>query len=222
MRTTGVAAGVVVAVIVSACGGSGPRQDANEPSGKFMVRVLSAWSPSQRLAQSTSLVIAVHNIDTKTLPDVAVTICNTTCTYSRRALARGWGTSVGAFSYKLNMPGLANNSRPVWIVDEGPNPHQVCAYSCQQGGPGGGVTAYSNTWALGELKPNETATFQWKLTAVAPGTHVVAWQVAAGLNGKAEAVTSAGVQPRGTFVVHITRAPARYYVTNSGQAVTPR
>jgi hypothetical protein len=220
VQTCGLVSGLAVAATLAACG-SAPRQDASEPSGFYHVRVVTAWRTPQRLAQSTSLVITVRNMDsTKTIPDVAVTICNTTCSYSPAALRRGWGTSVQAFGQKLDMPGLANDSRPVWIVNQAPNPHNICTYSCQQGGPGGAVTAYSNTWALGELKPNASATFVWKLTAVSPGVHIVAWQVAAGLNGKAKAITVGGVQPRGKFVIHVARAPARSYVNNNGQVVS--
>jgi hypothetical protein len=219
VQICGLLAGLTVAVTLSACG-SAPRQDANEPSGLYKVRVLSVWRPVQRLAQSTSLVITIRNVDTKTIPNIAVTICNTTCTYSLAALHRGWGTSVAAFGQKLNMPGLASDSRPVWIVDQAPNPNNICAFSCQQRGPGGAVTAYSNTWALGELKPNASATFEWRLTAVSPGVHVVAWQVAAGLNGKARAITVAGVQPKGRFIVHVRRAPQQSYVNSNGQVVT--
>ncbi len=111
------------------------------------------------------------------------------------------------------MPGLANASRPVWIIDRAPGPKGgPCPtlnanaspngpyqnnYSACTGGPGGAVTAYSNTWALGTLKPGQTATFAWNLTAVKSGTHVVNWQIAAGLNGKAKAVSAAGGAAQG-------------------------
>ena len=52
------------------------------------------------------------------------------------------------------------------------------------------------------------------------GKHVVAWQVAAGLNGKAKAVLSNGSAPRGTFAVNVEPAPAQSYVNNNGQIVT--
>jgi hypothetical protein len=93
-------------------------------------------------------------------------------------------------------------------------------YSGCTGGPGGAVTAYSNTWALGSLAPGKTATFAWNLTAVKPGTHVVTWQIAAGLNGKAKAVSSTGGPPRGEFVVKISQAPQQAYVDNGGKVVT--
>ena len=65
-------------------------------------------------------------------------------------------------------------------------PPGPCRYSCRSGGPGGAVTAYANTWALGPLKPGATAKFVWGVTAVKSGRHVVQYQVAAGLNGKAK------------------------------------
>jgi len=210
--------GVAVALTLSACGG-GQLQSANEPSGKFKVQVSSSFPTSQRLSQATNLVIKVTNVDAKTIPDVAVTICNVTCGWSAKDLANGWGTSVQAFSYKLDMPGLASDSRPVWVLDRGPNPGNACGYSCQAGGPGGATTAYSNTWALGRLKPNQTAVFDWHVTAVEPGSYKVAWQVAAGLNGKALARTTSGVQPTGTFNVKIKSSPRESYVNNSGQVV---
>jgi hypothetical protein len=82
------------------------------------------------------------------------------------------------------------------------------------------VTAYSNTWALGSLAPGKSVTLHWRLTAVAPGTHYVYWRVAAGLNGKAKAVTAGGGAPQGSFTVNISKAPAQAYVDNSGKVVT--
>ena len=86
-------------------------------------------------------------------------------------------------------------------------------------GPGA-VTAYANTWALGQLRPGQTAKFDFSVTAVKPGRHVVAWEVAAGLNGKAKAVLQDGSLPHGKFTVLIHNAPAQTYVNNNGQIVT--
>jgi hypothetical protein len=194
--------GALAALLLSACGG-GQRQDATEPSGKFTVEVTTASFPSsQRLSEHAHLVLAVHNVSGKTLPDVAVTICNVTCRYPAPP---GGGTSAAAFSENLQMPGLAHRSRPVWVVD---NP------------PAGAVTAYSNTWALGQLPRGRTARFDFGVTAVKPGRHMVAWEVAAGLNGKAKAVLSDGSLPHGTFTVLVHNTPAQTYVNNGGQVVT--
>jgi len=210
----------VLALLLSACGG-GARQDANEPSGNFLVVVTTASFPaSQRLSGHSHFVLAIRNTGSKTIPNIAVTICNVTCAYPAPA---GEGTTAGAFAQDLQMQGLANASRPVWVVDRPPG---ACNYGCKanspggEGGPGGAVTAYSNTWALGALSPGRTARFDWAVTAVAPGRHVVAWEVAAGLNGKAKAVLSNGSAPHGTFTVNISTAPAQTYVNNSGQIVT--
>lgn len=212
--------GVLAALILTACGG-GQRQDASEPSGNYTVQITTASFPSsQRLSEHAHLVLAVHNLSRKTLPDVAVTICNVTCAYPAPP---GQGTSAAAFAENLQMAGLAHPSRPVWVVDKPPGP---CNYGCEAnsssggGGAGGAVTAYSNTWALGQLGPNQTAKFDFGVTAVKPGRHVVAWEIAAGLNGKAKAVLSDGSLPHGTFTVHVANAPAQTYVNNNGQIVT--
>jgi hypothetical protein len=198
---------------LSACGG-GQRQDVHEPRGKFTVAVSTASFPtSQQISGHSHLVIAVRNTGAKTIPDVAVTICNVTCAYPA---PKGEGSSAQAFAADIDQSYAANPSRPNWIVDRGPG---KCGYSCQNGGQGAGVTAYSNTWALGKLAPGHTARFDWAVTAVAPGKHTVAWEVAAGLNGKARAVLANGSQPNGTFAVHISTAPPQTYVNNNGQIV---
>jgi hypothetical protein len=117
--------------------------------------------------------------------------------------------------------GLANASRPIWVIDRPPG-RNGCQFSCQQGGPGGGVTAYSNTWALGPLAPGQSVSFVWGVTAVKSGTHVVHWRVAAGLNGKAIAQLANGQPPQGTFVVRIRQAPQQSFVNNAGQVVVVR
>lgn len=212
-RSRAAFAGVGLTLAVAACGG-GQSQAVHEPRGKFPVDVSTASFPaSQQISGHSHLVIAVRNSGHKTIPDVAVTICNVTCAYPA---PRGEGSSAAAFASDIGGTSLANPSRPNWIVDRGPG---RCGYSCQNGGQGAGVTAYDNTWALGRLRPGHTARFDWAVTAVAPGKHTVAWQVAAGLNGKARAVLADGSQPHGTFAVHISAAPPQTYVNNSGKIV---
>lgn len=211
---------ICAAFLLAACGGGQP-QDAQEPTGKFKVEVTTASFPaSQRLSEHTHLVLAVHNVSGHALPDVAVTICNVTCAYPAPA---GEGTSAAAFAENLQMQGLAHASRPVWVLDNPPGP---CDSGCSAnsstggGGPGGAVTAYSNTWALGRLPAGQTAKFDFGVTAVKPGHHIVAWEVSAGLNGKAKAVLQNGSLPHGTFKVLVHNAPAQTYVNNNGQIVT--
>jgi hypothetical protein len=210
VRSGGIAAGAAAALALSACGG-GARQDVSEPSGNYTVEVPTATFPAtQSLAQHSHLVITVRNTESlKTIPDVAVTITD-----------GDLGTTAQAFAERLDspsLPNLASHSRPVWIVDRGPGP---CAESCKSGGAGGAVTAYSNTWALGPLKAGESATFDWSVTAIKPGRHVIHYRVAAGLNGKAKAQLAGGTAPEGTFTVKISSKPQQAYVNDRGQVVT--
>jgi hypothetical protein len=82
------------------CGG-GERQDANEPSGDFKVQVVKADFPAkQALAQRSDMVISVRNVDSKTIPNVAVT--------------------VKSFEYAVNDPTLADPERPIFVVNKPP------------------------------------------------------------------------------------------------------
>jgi hypothetical protein len=172
------------------------------------VKVTTAGFPSsQRLAQHTHMVIAVTNTGNQAIPDVAVTILNP----AAGTAAQAFGQDIGGGTTQL-----ASRSRAVWIVDRAPGP---CGYSCQGGGPGAAVTAYSNTWALGRLAPGKTVIFNWGLTAVKAGVHTVRWEVAAGLNGKAKAVDGTGQPPTGSFHVIVHQAPQQSYVNDQGQVV---
>ena len=170
---------------MAGCGG-GDRQDKHEPSGTFSLHLVKAKFPSsQSLAQQEALTIAVKNTDNRAIPDLAVT--------------------VDSFSTRSQQPGLADPSRPVWIVDEGPN---------------GGTTAYTNTWALGRVPAGATRTFTWKVTSVQSGTHTVKYRIAAGLNGKAKAKVDGQDNYQGTFTVDISGKPAQSTVDpNTGKVI---
>jgi hypothetical protein len=214
LRTGSTIAGVATSLAMTACG-SGARQDAHEPSGKFKVSIASATFPAaQQISEHAQLVISVRNAGAKAIPDLSVTICNVTCAYPAPP---GEGTSAQAFAADSSEQYLANPSRPVWIVDQAPG---SCGNGCESGALGAAVTAYSNTWALGSLAPGATARFDWKVTAVAPGHHIVAFQIAAGLNGKTKAITANGSEPRGSFAVTISSASIQTFVKENGQVVT--
>jgi hypothetical protein len=159
---------------LGACGG-GERQDAGEPEGNFVVDVSEAKFPErQSLARQERMVIRVKNADTKAIPNVAVT--------------------VDGFSKNTEQAGVADPSRPVWIIDNGPR---------------GGTTAYVGTWSLGRLAPGQSKEFTWKVTAVQPGSHKVTYRVAAGLDGKAKAQLKGGGVAEGAFDVRISDKPAQ-------------
>jgi hypothetical protein len=180
LLATGVAA-VVTASAVAGCGG-GERQDKNEPAGTFKVDVVKASFPAkQRLAKTAVMRVVVRNADTRTIPDVAVTVSSDD--------AKGGG----GFTTRSESAGQADPTRQLWIVDKGPR---------------GGDTAYVSTWALGPLRPGQTRAFVWHVTPVQPGTHRLRWRVAAGLNGKARAETSDGQEVSGTLPVTVSSRPA--------------
>jgi hypothetical protein len=173
-RRLAVPCAVLGAVALAGCSG-GRRQDANEPSGNFRVAVMRASFPTkQRLAAPVRMVITVRNTGSAAVPDLAVT--------------------VNSFAARSEQAGLADPSRAVWIVDDGPR---------------GGDSAYVGTWALGRLDPGQTRRFVWRVTAVQAGTHTVKWQVAAGLNGKAKATLAGNRAPAGSFTVDVSGRPSQ-------------
>jgi hypothetical protein len=193
-RSLGAGALALAVLVAAGCGGE--RQDADEPSGTFPVDVVSATFPAkQRLADQAELRIAVRNAGQKAVPNVAVTVESNEADQTAAS---------AAFAEASEQQGLANSSRPVWILDDGPR---------------GGVTAYTNTWALGRLKPNQTKTFVWKVTAVKSGVHAIKYRVAAGLDGKAKAVLSGGKDPAGAFTINVSGKPANARVGNGGQLI---
>jgi hypothetical protein len=219
-------AGATAALAAVGCGGassggsaSGRSHTATTAGGQsYTVSVPAAsFAAKQSLAATERFVIAVRNSGSRALPNVAVTICNTTCSYKAR---RGEGTTAQAFSYDIaNAPNLANPSRPIWIVQRAPG---VCSYSCHNLGPGAAVTAYSNTWALGRLAPGHTARFVWTVTPVKAGRFVVAWEVAAALSGHNRAVLASGRPAGGKLTVNVSTKPPQYVVAPDGKVTVKR
>ncbi len=161
--------------------------------------------------------IAVRNTGHRAIPDVSVTICENRCAPCARC---DEGTSAQAFgSHIPSSPTTADTSRPLWIVNRGPG---GCHFQCNASGgdAGGGVTAASNTWALGRLAPGATAVFTWALTPVKAGRHVVAWQVDGNLTGTARAVGPRGGPPQGTLVASVSGRVPQLRVTSSGKVLT--
>ncbi len=184
---------VVTTVLVAGCG-SGPRQDADEPSGSYKLEVAAAKFPaSQAIAQDSRMIVTVRNDDTKAAPNVAVTV-------ETDPSQAGQGTV--AFGQRVDDSRLSDNERPVWIVNEGPP---------------GGDSAATNTWALGRLGAGETKTFTWKVTAVEPGSYTLRYRISPGLAGKAK--LASGGRTDGLFKVTIDDKPVPARVNDKGQVV---
>jgi hypothetical protein len=197
-----------LAVLVLAACGTGPRQDAKEPSGRFPIDVTSATFPtSQKLAKTTKLVIAIRNAGSKTLPNPSVT--------------------VSGLDKRRDDPRLADPIRPVFALNG--QPEKVADLpEATEGGPKGCLTrsggtpdapAMSSVWACGPLKPGRTRTFRWSLTAVQAGAFKISWRVSAGLYGKAKAVSAGGSPLSGQFVGTISNKPPQTRVSDNGRSI---
>ncbi len=222
--------GLAVALMaagVASCGG-GERQDANEPEGDFPVQIVSANFPSkQQLAQNTNLTLSVTNTGDKTIPDLAITIFTTSDASTSESSSSSTGTTStgtsaasqnlpqtqGSFSVRSEQPGLAIPFRPVWILEVG------FPKLAGQTASAGAEAAQTDTFSFGSLAANQTRDMVWNVTPVQAGTYTVHYRVAAGLQGKARAVTADGSIPEGEFVVRISSAPPQTRVNDAGQVV---
>ena len=122
----------------------------SEKTGTYAMQVVHAQLPAaQSIARQTRLVLPVHNSGTATVPNVAVTI--------------------DSFDYASNYPELAADKRPVWVIERGPGAIAKPPVESEEvSPPGGGQTAYVNTWALGPLAPGATRMFVWQVVPVKP------------------------------------------------------
>jgi hypothetical protein len=181
-----------LALLIAGCG-EGVR-DAKEQKGTYPVEVTRVSFPrKQAVARDTRLVLVVRNTGSQTMPNVAV--------------------AVDSFYYRSDYPHLAVNKRPVWIVNTGPGPVAKPAVESEEiNPPGGGETAFVNTWALGPLAAGHQVRFVWRVTPVKSGRHTLIYTVAAGIDGKSVAQLAGGGKPVGKLVARIAPAPPRTHV----------
>lgn len=183
-----------LALTGAACGGGSERQDADEPSGEYRLEVVDAqFKRNQKIAERTTLKLQLRNADTKAVPNVSVTI---------QTEPEQPGGAPGSFAQSRDDEGLADPSRPVWIVDRGPV---------------GGETAYTNTWTLGRLNAGQLKTFEWRVTAVKAGDYQVGYTISPGLDGKAK--LAAGTEGKGIFMVTVDGKPSEARVADDGRTV---
>ncbi len=205
------AAAAVLASGVAACGSSGTRQDADEPSANFPVDVVSAEFPKeQRLAQTSDLRLEVKNSGNEQVPNLAVTIWT------------GDEKAGGSFQVRSDQPGLADPNRPVWVLENG-YPKLLTAgvdqRTLDQAPTAGADVAQTDTFAFGPVAPGDSKDIVWRLTPVVAGTYTIHYELAAGLTGKAKAVTGDGSKVEGEFVVTISSKPPRASVDANGKVV---
>jgi len=136
--------------LATGCGG-GSRQDAGEKSASYDVEVVRASFPkAQAVARPATLELQVRNSGSNNVPNLAV--------------------SLDSLNYRSNFAGLADASRPVWAIEQGPGAVAKPPVESQEVSlPGGAGTAYVSTWALGPLPAGRTQTFTWRAPGCAAG-----------------------------------------------------
>jgi hypothetical protein len=192
---------LVAAVLAAGCGAS--RQDAHEVKGAFSVRVIGASFPArQSIAKPATLELRVENAGKHAVPNIAVT--------------------VDSFSHTSNYQALASRQRPVWVIEEGPGAQPSTPVESEAiSPPGGGQTAYVNTWAVGPLPAESSQIFEWHVIPVKPGRYTVHYTIAAGLAGKAKAVSQSGGPVTGALTADIAGTPGARHVNPVTGRVEP-
>lgn len=186
------------AIALASCGG-GERQDANEPEGDFKVELVEASFPSnQSLAERSNLEITVRNAETeRSVPNIAVT--------------------VQGFDARVDNADEQDPSRPVFVING--RQRELATYSDAKEAAPRGETAYNGTWTLGRLRPGQSKTFRWNVTAVKPGPYRLSYEVAAGLDGKAKAIAAGGRPLKGLFSGEVESDPADTRVGEDGRSI---
>jgi hypothetical protein len=195
-------AAVAVAMLLAACGESSSDK---EPAGNYEVGVTAASFPSlQRLGQTSLLKLSFKNEGENELPNLVV--------YFSLAGKTGADSSL-PFGIFEKQAGLANPTRPVWVLAEH---FPKLAGSTEKGGA---TTSDPKTFAFGPLKAGQSRSAVWKLSAVRQGKYTLRYRVGAGLSGEAKSKTASGVDPGGTFVAEITAQTPNTEVNDAGEIV---
>ena len=196
-------AALALGALLSSCGESS--SDSNEAAGTYEVEVTEASFPTeQRLGETSWLQLGIRNTGEKTVPALTVSITI--------AGAEGRDSSL-PFGVRDPQEGLAQADRPIWVLARS---YPRLAESDE---PGGASTSNRKTFAFGPLKPGETTSAIWKLSAVRAGKYTLLYRVDAGLSGEAKTETKGGVAPGGSFVTAISSETPETEVTNSGRIV---
>ena len=216
-------------MVVAGCGG-GTRQDEDEPSGNFPVEVVSAEFPQdQKLAKDSKMEIVVRNPGSKEIPVISVTVeCpgqkgggeeeDAERSAGSGGSPSGAGSQGGGFNYRTTFPGVADPSRPQFVVNTIPT-RTPRNYDRGRLDPLERSSAYVSTFPLGKLAPNREVTFVWDVTAVKAGPYKICWKVNAGLDGKAKAVPHEGTPITGEFTGTVSDVAPDARIGEDGRTV---
>jgi hypothetical protein len=190
-----------VALSIAACGEG---SNSNEAEGRYEVKVVKAEFPTeQRLGQTSLMRLDIRNTGRKTVPALIVYVT---------IAGRAGENSFLPFGYRDPQPGLAQPDRPIWALAA--RYPQADGTTLSAGGEG----SNRKTFDFGPLKPGKTLQAIWKLSAVKAGKHTIAYEIDAGLGGKAKAESN-GAEAGGSFTAQISTEPPNTEVTDSGEVV---
>ena len=164
---------------MAGCGGGSTTttssDNGGQGSGVYRVEVPVATFPAvQHIDSGAVMRIDVRNIGDRPLPNLTATITTDNA-----------NTSAPAFATRDDQPGLAEPSRPFWIIDLPPVD---------------GASALANSWTLGSVAPGETKSFIWQVHPIRSGARAVRWRIAPAFNG-GSAQLADGSAPTGRFPV---------------------
>jgi hypothetical protein len=211
----------LAAVAIAICGcGSSKTQDEDEPSGRFPVEIVSATFPtSQRLAETSNMVIVVRNPGHKKIPVISVTVKCKAAKGGSGGSPSGLGGNGGGFAYRTTARGVADPARPRFIVNRVPT-RTPRVYDQGRLDPLERSSSYVDTFPLGSLRPGRQVTFRWNVTAVKAGPFHVCYRVNAGLDGKAIAVKPSMGEPiKGAFDGVVADRPPQSHIAEDGSTV---
>ena len=190
--------------------GTPPSLRASVP-GRWVVA--AKFLPEQRLAETSDLRLEIKNSGDENVPDLAVTKDKRT-EGAKRALRRPGSSQPGPPWIRTGLSGSSRRAFRSWFLPRGPRSDFNDAATA------GAAAAQTNTFLLRRVtvrreQGHRLAGHAW----VTAGTYTVHYELAAGLGGKAKAVTGDGSPVEGEFVVTITDKPPRARVDDSGQVV---
>jgi hypothetical protein len=223
-----VALACAMSVFAVGCGG-GDRQDEDEPDGNFPVEVVDTSFPKeQKLAKDSKMRIVVRNAGDEEIPVISVTVeCPGQPAPDDDAANRssgsggspsGAGSQGGGFNYRSTFPGVADPSRPQFVVNTIPT-RTPRNYDRGRLDPLERSSAYVSTYPLGKLAPNREATFVWDVTAVKSGPYRICWRVNAGLDGKAKATPFQNTPIQGEFTGTVSDVAPDARIGDDGRTI---
>ncbi len=160
----------------------------------------------QQLAETSDLQLEIKNVGDQTIPNLAVTI------YTTPAAAAAGEPKANAPVRHSPRPARPRRPEPAGVDPGGRIPEADHAgrhpRTSVDAPSAGAAAAQTDTFQFGPVRAGESKDIVWRVTPVRAGTYTVHYEVAAGLQGKAKAVTADGGPVSGEFAATISSQDA--------------